>query len=533
MTRKDAFLQFGAALICFSLLSFFIKTPGYMDAEYYTLSAVQIANGKGLTQPILWNFLDDPVGLPHPSHTYWMPAPSLVASVGMLLSSRPIFSTARIPFIIFAALAVPAAGWMGYRFSKRRAIAWLAAGLAVCCGYYAPYTGTVDSFYLVMAGAWVFFYVFDWILFSDGRKNMARWFFLGLASGWLHLNRADGLLWLGLAVGLWFVLLIIQKRGKLPDDRINILAIFAGYFAITGFWYYRNLTQFSSLFPPHTSRALWMTSYNELFSFPPEQLTFDYWLASGFASILHDRMNALTRNLAVFAGVQGMILFVPLWIVAFWKRRQDTLIQIALAMEVVILLIMSFVFPYSGMRGGFLHSSAALQPLFWGLAAAGAADVIQWAASKRKWNLRSAEIVLLPGIVLICGLVTIFIFRLVVIGSNPELPAWEGSFRSSENVRELIKANDLLSSTRILINNPAGYALVTGGEAVVIPDGPGISTLAVAKKFDVNYLVLEINHVTGLDALYDHPQENPMFTLIGNKEDAFLFRINQAGGDDL
>ena len=504
-----------------------------MDAEYYTLSAVRIASGKGLTQPILWNYLDDPVGLPHPSHTYWMPAPSLVASMGMLLSSRPIFSTARIPFIIFAALAAPAAGWMGYRFSKRRVIAWLAAGLAVCCGYYAPYTGTVDSFFLVMAGAWVFFYIVDRIHFSDGRKNMAFWFFLGLASGWLHLNRADGLLWLGLAIGLWFVLLIVPKRGKFPNDLIGILAIFTGYFAVTGFWYYRNLTLFFSLFPPHTSRALWMTSYNELFSFPPEQLTFDHWLSSGFVSILQDRVNALARNLAVIAGVQGMILFVPLWIVAFWKRRQDTLIRIALGMEVVILLIMSFVFPYSGMRGGFLHSSAAIQPLFWGLAAAGAADVIQWAASKRHWNLRSAEIVLLPGIVVICGLVTIFIFHLVVIGSNPEMPAWEGSSRSSENVREILETNNIRSTTRILINNPAGYALVTGGEAVVIPDGPVKSTLAVANKFYAKYLLLEKNHVLGLDALYDHPQENPMFTLIGNKEDAFLFKINQPGVDGL
>lgn len=531
MTRQDIVLQFGAALIVFTLLSFFIKVPGYMDAEYYTLSAVQIASGKGLTQPILWNYLDDPSGIPHPSHTYWMPAPALVASVGMILSGRPDFPTARIPFILFAALAAPAAGWMGYRFSKRRAVSWLAAGLAVCCGYYAPYTATVDSFFLVMAGAWAFFFIVDRMGQKDRKKNITLWLFLGLASGWLHLNRADGLLWLALAVGLWLVYLVIPQKGKpAAVGWISILAVIAGYFAITGFWYYRNLAQFSSLFPPHSSRALWMTTYNELFSYPPEQLSMAHWLASGFVSIIKDRMNALVRNLTVLAAVQGMILLVPLWIVACIKRRHDSLILIALGMETVILLIMSFVFPYSGMRGGFLHSSAALQPVLWGLAAAGAADAVQWAVEKRKWALRSAEMVLLPGIVMICGLVTVLVFRTVVFGSNPAIPAWEEGSRSVEIARELVKANNIPSTARVMINNPAGFALVTGGEALVIPDGTEESTLAVAKKFDAEYLLLEKNHVSGLDHLYENPQENPQFSMLAKKDDAFLFKISQVGG---
>ncbi|HQN44554.1 MAG TPA: hypothetical protein PLA25_10495, partial [Anaerolineaceae bacterium] len=63
----------------------FQRSPGYMDSAYYYIGARQLASGQSLTEPILWNYLDDPAGLPHPSHTYWMPLTSLVSSLGMLL----------------------------------------------------------------------------------------------------------------------------------------------------------------------------------------------------------------------------------------------------------------------------------------------------------------------------------------------------------------------------------------------------------------------------------------------------------------
>jgi hypothetical protein len=67
-----------------SLLPLFLETvPGYMDAEYYFAGARRIFEGQGSTEMILWNYLDDPQGLPHPAHTYWMPLTSYVAALGM------------------------------------------------------------------------------------------------------------------------------------------------------------------------------------------------------------------------------------------------------------------------------------------------------------------------------------------------------------------------------------------------------------------------------------------------------------------
>lgn len=528
MTRKDALLQFAAAVFVFLIFSLWIRVPGYMDAEYYTLSAAQLAGGKGLTQPIIWNYLDDPTGIPHPSHTYWMPAPSLVAAAAMRISGKPDFLSGRVPFILLAALVAPAAGWMGFRFSGRRLIAWLAAGFSIFCGYYVPYTGTVDSFFLVMAGAWIIFFCLDRLSQKQCKAEGGFWLLCGAAGGWLHLNRADGFLWLALVVVVW-TFQWVKARQALRAWK-NLLFILLGYGSLMGFWYYRNLIEFGSLFIPHTSRALWLTTYNELFSFPPELLTIQHWVSSGVNAIIADRIGSLGRNLITAAAVQGMIILLPFLFVAIWKRRDDQLVRMSVVMELVILVVMSLVFPYSGRQGGFLHSSAALQPLIWGLSAAGLVDVVSWAAEKRRWQADRAIKMFVTGSVLLCALITVFIFQMVAIGANPQTPSWQESDRRAHVSSELLEANQIPANARIMINNPAGFGLVSRREALVIPNGGPEITLAVADKFKVDYLLLEKNIVHGLLRLYSNPEEFSSFSLIDKREDQLLLRINRTEG---
>ncbi len=459
------------------------------------------------------------------------PGRHLVAAVGMGMTNQPDFASGRFPFIFLAALAAPAAGWMGNRFGRNRLSAWLAAGMAVFSGYYAVYAATVDSFFLVMLGAWAILVCLDKLISRPERYFKWLWFFSGLAVGWMHLNRADGLLWLGLVLVVWIILTSQSEKTRSHSAHwVDLLLVLSGYIAITGFWYYRNLMELGSLFPPNSSRALWVTTYDELFSFPPQTLTFEHWIASGLSAIVTDRLGALGSNLISMFGVQGQVFLFPLWIVALRKLRQDRLVQIGFSMEVAILLVMSFVFPYSGKQGGFLHSSAALQPFFWGLAAAGFADVVFWAAGKRKWEPQRAVKLFAPALVLVCGLATFFVFQILVIGNDPANPVWDENYRGSISAKELVDQNDIPATARVMINNPAGFNLVSGREALVVPYGDPTATLAVAKKFDVEYVLLEKNLVIGLHNLYLHPEEYSEFTLIDKHDDQLLLRINSVNG---
>ena len=71
---KETIFLTAAALVVLMLATALQPAPGYMDAEYYYAGGLQLAAGRGFTQPFLWNYLDQPEGLPHPAFTYWMPA---------------------------------------------------------------------------------------------------------------------------------------------------------------------------------------------------------------------------------------------------------------------------------------------------------------------------------------------------------------------------------------------------------------------------------------------------------------------------
>ncbi len=85
-------------LVVYSIPAYFQSSPGYMDAEYYYSVAVQLKEGMGFNEMIIWNFLDDPAGLPHPSNGYWMPLPSILAWIGMVMTSSTEFVKSRIIF---------------------------------------------------------------------------------------------------------------------------------------------------------------------------------------------------------------------------------------------------------------------------------------------------------------------------------------------------------------------------------------------------------------------------------------------------
>jgi hypothetical protein len=77
MNWRQYLILFVIGLILPFAISRFQHLPGYMDADYYFAGGLELAKGNGFTQPYLWNYLDDPQGLPHPSHTYWMPLASI------------------------------------------------------------------------------------------------------------------------------------------------------------------------------------------------------------------------------------------------------------------------------------------------------------------------------------------------------------------------------------------------------------------------------------------------------------------------
>ena len=72
-----------------------IQRPGYMDTAYYASGAIALAEGGGLAEPFIWNYLDPPSGVPHPGYLYWMPLTAILGWLGTAL----VFAAVAVRFL--------------------------------------------------------------------------------------------------------------------------------------------------------------------------------------------------------------------------------------------------------------------------------------------------------------------------------------------------------------------------------------------------------------------------------------------------
>ena len=525
MKRNEFVIIFVLGLIALAASSAFIHVPGYMDADYYYAGGMQLANGKGFTEPFLWNYLDDPAGIPHPSHTYWMPLTSILSSAGMALTGKADFISARLLLILIAALVPPLTAFVSWRLSRCRLSAWLAAGLSIFPGFYAIYMGITDTFPVYMLLGTLFL-----ILGSVELHNrVLKYSGLGLLAGLMHLARADGILWLAAGFGL----ILIDSRPFLHNFKGAILNIFnrvlplsCGYILVMGLWYARNLLIFGALFSPAGGRVLWLINYDQMFIFPAGQLTFQSWVSAGLGSALSVRWDALGANLQTALAVQGEIFLFPLILIGCWRLRTVQMVRLAGVMYGVTFLVMTIVFPLAGGRGGFFHSGAAFQPVLWTIAAEGFIGAIEAGVRLRKnWRFERASKGFGVLLLSLSAALTLALFMQQVINEAPNPSAWEKSNSEYKAVESSLVDLGAGQNQIVMVNNPPGYYVATGRPAIVIPDGGVNSLLAAANQFKASYLLLEQNTVAGLRDLFSQPRTVQGLAFIRTVDHIQIFKI--------
>ena len=170
----------------------------------------------------------------------------------------------------------------------------------------------------------------------------------------------------------------------------SLISVFAGYLLVMAPWFVRNISAFGTPLGPGGSKMLWLTTYDQLFSYPASQLTFTAWWQSGIAAILKARFWALGINLERTLAEQGEIFLLPLIGAGLWHLRKDRRMQLAGLAWLLTFAAMTVAFPFAGARGGFFHSGAALQPVWWALAPLGLDRAIEWGSRKRGWDAAQA-----------------------------------------------------------------------------------------------------------------------------------------------
>ncbi|UYN89280.1 MAG: glycosyltransferase family 39 protein [Anaerolineales bacterium] len=469
--KTKSYLTLGlAGLLVFVVAASLQRSPGYMDAEYYLLTGQQLAAGRGFTEPVLWNYLDAPAGLPHPSHAYWMPLPSLLAALGAALFGES-FSAGRVLFILVAALLPPLTAKLCMQLTGRRGSARLAGALALLPGFYLPFLTTTDSFAICMLLGAAFFICMT-------REDKPAWWsvMLGVLAGLLHLARAEGPLWLLLAfVAAW------RMKGRGAASQAGL-----GYLLVMLPWFVRNWLAFSSPLAHGAGSSLWLTEYDELFSFPASLLTFDAWVASGIGAILAARLSALGQNLASAVVVSGLVALAPLVVWGAWRLRGHFAVRLGAAAWLALLLVFSFVFPFSGARGGFFHAAAVLQPLVWALAAAGLHAALEWGSAARGWQVTRAGHIFSIGILIVALALSAYAVQQRVLAGG-----WDASAQNAAALHARLSALGVGEDEIVMVNNPPGFSLVSGRPAIVIPHGGLQAGMQAARQYGASILLLK------------------------------------------
>ena len=506
------------------VVSLFQSLPGYMDADYYFSGGVQLAEGHGFTEPYLWNYLDDPVSLPHPSHTYWMPLASIVSALGMWITGQSTYAAGRLPFILLSGFVPLLTAALAFSISRQTWLALVSGFLSIFSLYYAPFMPVPDNYalYMLLGGGF--------LLLAPRHE---KWIpvALGALAGLMTLARSDGLLWLGLA-GLTVMWKSAYRDEGLKNSfkewlRLIIPAgflIVVGYLLTMGFWHVRNMNLFGSLLTPGGGRLLWLQNYNQTFIFPAEGLTRVSFLQAGWGSAFQNCVRAFTANFGNAFGAQGGIFLFPLILIGLWQLQRDLRTKIAVTGWLLLFGVMTIIFPFAGSRGSFFHAGAAFQPYWWVAAPLGLDVLISWARSRGQFTDKNAPYFLQGMLVLLAIFMTGYLVNFRVVSSG-----WAKDDFIYPAVEKMLFDNGIQPRDVVIVRNPPGYFIASGRSSVALPFGDEFTILSVAKKYDARYLVLEKGGTfPTIQDLYDDPNSNPSFVFIGEVNDAKLYRIEAA-----
>lgn len=483
--------------------------PGYLDSDYYYAGGVQLAAGRGFTEPYLWNYLDNPSGLPHPSHAYWMPLSSLVAAAGIWFTKDPTYQAGRIGFLLLAALVPIITAALAYDFTRRAELAMVSGLLGVFAVYYEPFLPVSDNYgpYLVLGGLY---------FLMMGRRKPLLYLGLGALAGLLTLARSDGLLWLGLT-GIIIGWRYLHDR-QIKVGVIGALLAAVGFLVVTGPWFWHTYSVYGTPLAPGGGQLLWLKNYDETFAYPAKQLTFGAWYAQGWGPILDARLMALRWNVLNTIAAQGELFLFPFVLIGLWNCRQDGRVRVALLGWCCLMFVMTVVFPFAGARGGFFHSGAAFQSIWWVMAPIGL-DRVVTAARKRNLFTPQAFKIFQGALVGMAVLLTGVILWIRV------LPGWGEGEQEYPKVETFLDQSGSLPRDVVMVRNPPGYYLMTGRSAIVVPYGDEETMAAAANRYGAKYLVIEPAGAAGpIKTVYDN-KDSPRLKFLGDLDGTHIYKF--------
>jgi len=508
------------------------KEPSYMDAYYYAVAGQRLAGGHGFTVPVIWQFLDNPAGLPAASHTYWMPFPSILAAAGYRLVGG--YLGARLPFWLLGGSLPLLTVAISQQLGSKRWQTWAAGLFTAAGGFYASFLGQTTTF---APFAWAAGGSLLATTLAIGARHAGRarffWLITGLAVGLAHLTRADGALLLIVVVicGIWPPYRVPKPQSDQPGADSSelhapnpkrkskfkdLLFLFPGYLLLMVPWFARNTYLFGRPLLGGGIQGIFLTSYDDIFAYG-RRITVADFMEWGFGNILRSRLEGLWVGFQNMFAVTGLIFLGPFVIIALWhlwkRPSARAVLRPALLFTLAIFLNSSLLFTFPGMRGTLFHASVALWPWAMALAPIGIGLAVAWAARRLPhWQPDKAG----PT------------FSFMFVGLALVLSLYIGVQRIPivEQSERLVEIGQSLPENAVVMTGDApAFFYHTGIPALNVPNEPPEILLQAADRYGATYLLLDQNHPSPLASLYTEREQHPRLKMVNKIGDIKVYEI--------
>jgi hypothetical protein len=265
-----------------------------------------------------------------------------------------------------------------------------------------------------------------------------------------------------------------------------------------------------------------LTNYNDTFAFPAGQVNLAAWLDAGWGAALKVRLWALRMNLLNAFAAQGGILLFPFILIGYWHLRHDVRARIASVGWIILLVVMTLIFPFAGARGSFFHAGAAFQPFWWALAPLGLDRLVEFLSHRKIFTAPHASRVFQGFLVLICFLLSLAIIQLRILQSG-----WQPEEDLYVKVEQTLVEHGAKPDEIAIVRNPAGYYIVNRRATLAMPPGGPDTILTLADHFGASYFVLEPGGVLEeYQELYEQYDVSPGLEYLGEVDGARIYAIH-------
>ncbi len=518
-----------------------------MDASYTQHVGGNLAQGRGFVQDIVWNYLDESKTIPQPSNLYWLPLPSFLAGISMMLFGIS-YRAAQLPFLLLSIIPPLFAFYLARRIYARDDYAWMAGLLTTFSGFYTIYWSSPDNFtpfavttdfallFLALGIQETRFFKAKYPL-HENRFLESPWkhfFITGIFIALSQLSRADALLILFVAP----ILLWLNRRALSLSFLLSpLFFLLLGFLLTLSPWLLRNYFTVGSFFAPGGARTLFLLNYDEFFSFDVSRLTLSRYLDWGLGNIIGSKFDALGFVLLVLLFGVWQIFLAPFAALGFWITRARVEMQAAMIYLALLVLAMAFVFTFPATHGSMLHSATAL--IAFGAVAVppGLDAVIAWIGKRRPaWDVTLAQKFFRAGAVALTLLFSVYFFISGVYlppAPNATTPLWNQRDIEYAEIDRALDARNVLKDVPIITVDPPSFINQTGRRSIYVPTESIDAIFDVAHQFGARYLVLQVDKPITLRDLYEGKTMIAGLTPIFKTQDALgrpvtLFEITRA-----